>query len=160
MIEIERKFLVVADAWPKGVRQIEITQGYLVRNDGMVLRVRQKGERHFLSVKARIDDRSSYDFEYSIPADDARIMFNHMCVESLVRKTRHEVVQDELMWEIDEFHDENTGLVVAEIELSAVDETFTLPSWLSTEVTSDKRYRNASLAARPFSTWRQETASS
>lgn len=154
MVEIERKFLVVADAWPKGQRQIEITQGYLVRNDGMVLRVRQKAETFFLSVKARIDDRSSYDFEYPIPREDAQIMFRHMCVENLVRKTRHEVKQGGLMWEIDEFHDANQGLVVAEIELPAVDVTFERPSWLSVEVTSDKRYRNASLAKHPFAAWK------
>lgn len=153
MIEIERKFLVDPHGWPRGQRQIQITQGYMVRTDGLVLRVRQKDDDYYLSVKSRIDISSSYDFEYSIPREDARVMFDHMCVDNLVRKTRHEVSVSGMLWEIDEFHDANEGLVVAEIELGSRDLEFVQPDWLAEEVTADTRYRNASLATTPYSRW-------
>ena len=150
MIEIERKFLVIPNRWPVGKRQIKITQGYLMRSDGSVLRVRQKDGVCFLSIKARIDEVSSFDFEYVIPVEDAGVKFEHMCRHGIVRKTRHVVKQGELAWEIDEFHDENHGLVVAEIELPAHDYPFEKPDWLSQEVTTDTRYHNASLAQAPY----------
>jgi len=152
MIEIERKFLVKPSGWPKGQRQIRIVQGYMVRTDGMVVRVRQKDELCFLSLKARIDQRSSYDFEYEIPTEHARAMFDNICV-GCVHKTRHVVEHGALDWEIDEFHDDNHGLVVAEIELPSSEFEFQKPSWLGEEVTEDARYRNASLSQHPYCDW-------
>ena len=59
----------------------------------------------------------------------------------------------ERFFEVDEFHGENEGLVVAEIELGRSDEPFTKPDWLGQEVTGDKRYYNAQLSRHPFKTW-------
>ena len=56
-------------------------------------------------------------------------------------------------FEVDEFHGDNEGLVVAEIELGRSDEPFTKPDWLGQEVTGDKRYYNAQLSRHPFKTW-------
>lgn len=152
MIEIERKFLVVPGEWPRGARQLSIRQGYIVKTDGVVLRVRQKQERYFISVKAKIDSLSSYDFEYEIPPEDACLMFEHMCIGT-VSKTRHEVFINGLLWEIDEFHDANLGLVVAEIELPCKDHKIDRPPWLGREVTGDERYRNVYLSQHPFGKW-------
>ncbi len=153
MIEIERKFLVVTNHWPKGERQIRIRQGYMVNDQGIVVRVRQKNDDFYLSLKAKINTSSSYDFEYLIPADEAETMFENLCSGRVVSKTRHEIMHDGMRWEIDQFHDENDGLVVAEIELP--DEHFepSLPDWVADEVTSDTRYRNARLVTTPYSQW-------
>ncbi len=153
MIEIERKFLVVPEKWPTGDRQIRIRQGYMVNDEGMVVRVRQKDKDYYLSLKAKIDISSSYDFEYQIPAEEAEIMFANLCGGRVVSKTRHEVEFDEMLWEIDEFHGDNQGLVVAEIELPEQAHALNLPDWVTTEVTSDARYRNASLVLKPFTQW-------
>ena len=155
MIEIEKKFLVLPGKWPKGSTQIQIDQGYMVREDGMVIRVRRKNEQCYLSVKAKIDVYSSYDFEYPIPESDAQVMLEHLCTGGIVRKTRHEVRHEDMLWEIDEFHGDNRGLVVAEIELPEQDTDFNLPSWIGEEVTHDSRYRNASLAALPYTHWQE-----
>ena len=56
-------------------------------------------------------------------------------------------------FEVDEFHGENEGLVMAEIELESPDEPFESPSWLGKEVTDDERYYNGYLARNPFKTW-------
>ena len=55
---------------------------------------------------------------------------------------------------MDEFHGENAGLVVAELELTREDEAFERPPWLGAEVTDDRRYLNSSLQSHPFKTWR------
>jgi CYTH domain-containing protein len=54
---------------------------------------------------------------------------------------------------VDEFHGENEGLIVAEIELDDENEEFEIPSWLGKEVTADYRYLNSNLAKNPFSSW-------
>jgi adenylate cyclase len=47
---------------------------------------------------------------------------------------------------VDEFYDDNEGLIIAEIELSSEEETFIKPDWLAVEVTNDKRYYNSYLS--------------
>ena len=73
---------------------------------------------------------------------------------SIIRKTRYVLVYCGYVWEVDEFHDENSGLIVAEIELNSIDETFDLPPWVGEEVTADYRYLNSNLAINPFGKWR------
>lgn len=153
MIEIERKFLVVSGHWPQGQNQIQMRQGYLADQDGLVCRVRQKNDDYYLSLKARIDSVSSYDYEYRIPAEDGITMLEHICTKTPVSKLRHEVSFGGLMWEIDEFQALNNGLVVAEIELPDVTHPLQLPPWVSTEVTEDYRYRNSALYQQPWSQW-------
>lgn len=153
MIEIERRFLVDKQEWPRGNRTIAISQGYLARRDGLVCRVRQKNEVFYLSIKARIDSVSSYDYEYPIPPEDGNVMLSTLCDRPPVSKTRHEVELDNLVWEIDEFHGANEGLIVAEIELPTADYQVQLPTWLSAEITDDERYSNASLYENPWTAW-------
>ena len=62
---------------------------------------------------------------------------------------------DGKVFEVDEFYGENSGLVVAEIELSSEDEAFSRPEWLGEEVTGDRRYYNSMLTMSPYSTWDQ-----
>jgi adenylate cyclase len=52
-----------------------------------------------------------------------------------------------LRWEVDDFSGAHKGLVIAEIEMPNEMAEFERPSWLGEEVTDDKRYYNASLAA-------------
>ena len=57
--------------------------------------------------------------------------------------------------EVDEFHGENEGLVVAEVELHSEDEDYLLPDFINKEdeVTGDRKYYNSQLLKHPFSTW-------
>ena len=153
VVEIERKFLVLPGQWPKGENQIQMRQGYLADQDGLVCRVRQKNDDFYLSLKARIDSVSSYDYEYRIPAEDGITMLEKICTATPVSKLRHEVPINGLTWEIDEFQALNSGLVVAEIELPAADYPLELPQWLGSEVTEDYRYRNSALYQLPWSQW-------
>ena len=42
---------------------------------------------------------------------------------------------------------------MAEIELTAENETFEKPTWLGEEVTNDERYYNAYLSKNSFKSW-------
>ena len=72
---------------------------------------------------------------------------------SAITKTRHLVDYKKHTWEVDEFHGDNVGLIVAEIELDDENEEFEIPPWLGEEVTADYRYLNSNLAKNPFSRW-------
>ena len=153
MIEIERKFLVYKNKWPRSENNIVMRQGYMAQQGNLVCRVRQKNAQFYLSIKASIDKLSSYDYEYPIPSEDGKTMLNKLCDHEPVSKTRHLIKQGDLTWEIDEFHDANEGLVVAEIELPSADHPFDTPEWLGEEVSDDKRYTNYALYCMPHSQW-------
>ena len=157
--EIERKFLVrsdawKADAWRAGATGVHIRQGYLSTSAARSVRVRTAGDRGTLTVKgSKVGPRAS-EFEYSIPLEDARQMLNELCRRPFIEKTRYNIPgPDGHLWEVDEFHAENRGLVVAELELSHEDEAFARPAWLGEEVTDDPRYLNSNLVERPFTIW-------
>ena len=105
-----------------------------------------------LNIKAAVIGAARAEYEYPIPPDDARKLLETLCVGTL-EKVRHYVERDGLTWEIDEFLGANAGLVVAEIELDAVDQEFLHPEWLGRELTDDRRYYNHHLAIHPYSTW-------
>lgn len=159
-IEIERKFLVVGDAWREAAHEVlPMAQGYL--NDAASLdsgtmrssiRVRTSGDRAWLNIKSAGIGSSRQEFEYPVPVEDARALLG-LCVGGTVDKQRHLVRHGAHLWEVDEFLGDNAGLVVAEIELGAVDEAFERPDWLGDEVTNDTRYYNLALATTPYTHW-------
>lgn len=153
-IEIERKFLVKNDDWRALASPYRITQGYLCREPDRVVRVRLFGELGFITIKGRKTGISRTEFEYAIPATDARDLLS-ICKPTIIDKTRHLLKIAEFTWEIDEFHGDNFGLIVAEIELSSEDTDFARPHWLGSEVSSDPRYTNSHLSEHPFSTWKE-----
>jgi len=153
VIEIERKFLLKGTAWPKADRKIRMRSGYLARRDNLVCRVRQKDEAFYFSLKARIDLQSSYDFEYPVPDADGRVMLDKLCDRPPVSKTRHVIKVGDLEWEVDEFHEQNDGLIVAEIELPSDDYPLQVPDWVGQEVTGEGRYTNYALYQNPWCDW-------
>ena len=86
----------------------------------------------------------------------ANEIIENLCKKPVINKTRHYVTHGNHTWEIDEFHNENQGLIVAEIELTTLDEEFTKPNWIGNEVTNDLRYYNNNLANNPYSEWTKD----
>ena len=76
-----------------------------------------------------------------------------LCLRPLIEKVRYVVEYHGKRWEVDEFHGDNEGLILAEIELSREDEPFDLPPWIGQEVSQDARYYNANLVEHPFTQW-------
>ncbi len=154
-MEIERKFLLISDAWRDGVLGTErMVQGYLAEGPACSVRVRIAGERADLNLKGITIGASRSEFEYPLPLADGRYMLDHYCGERTVEKLRHYLDFDGRRWEIDEFLGRNAGLVVAEIELEAEEADFRRPPWLGCEVTGDERYYNLMLADRPYGSWK------
>ncbi|MDF3034750.1 MAG: adenylate cyclase [Paucimonas sp.] len=151
--EIERKFLVQGESWKRLAEPVLIMQGYLSSDPARTVRVRLEAEKGTLTVKGPVSGVSRGEWEYSIPAKDARELLETLCHTPLIHKHRYRIPADGLMWEIDEFFGDNAGLVVAEIELSAEDQQFELPAWLGEEVSGDPRYFNSNLLRHPYSQW-------
>jgi adenylate cyclase len=151
--EIERKFLVAGVAWKDGATGTLIRQGYLSSVSERTVRVRVAGGRAFLTIKGVNRGVTRTEFEYPIPVDDAEAMLDALCGRPLIEKTRWVVPFKGFTWEVDEFHGENAGLVVAEVELPTAETKPALPPWVREEVSSDPRYFNSNLAKKPFTTW-------
>ena len=153
--EIERKFLIDLKQVTLPSNGIEIRQGYLPlsENNKTVVRVRIKGDEASLAVKGENVGPVRPEFEYTIPFDDAVTMLDTLCQRPLIEKTRYEIPLGNHLWEIDVFHGDNDGLVVAEIELTDEHDQFKLPDWLSGEVTDDPRYYNSNLLQNPYKNW-------
>ena len=154
LLEIERKFLVCGDYKASAYKSLRISQGYLCSDPARTVRVRLKDDKGFLTVKGAGDESgmSRFEWEKEISADDAKALLE-ICEPGAIDKTRHLVKAGDHTYEVDEFHGDNEGLTVAEIELSDETEDFERPSWLGKEVTGDAKYYNSALAKHPFKTW-------
>lgn len=152
--EIERKFLLADEGWRGHVsRSRRLCQGYLVAGERASVRVRAAGEKAWLNIKGGGLVAVRDEFEYGIPVDDALELLDKLATPPLIDKTRHFVELGGFEWEIDEFHGDNEGLIVAEIELEDIAQAFTRPTWLGAEVTHLHRYYNVSLVTHPFKDW-------
>lgn len=152
-VEIERKFLVTGDGWREGAGEL-FKQGYLCADSKRSVRVRRTSKGAKLTIKGVQDSLvSRYEFEYDIPVADADSILASLCIQPIIEKTRYRVTVGAHLWEVDEFHGANAGLVVAEIELTSEDEVFNKPAWVGKEVSDDPRYLNSSLATKPYSSW-------
>jgi len=153
-VEIERKFLVSGDFRHEAKVSVHVMQGYLGSSRGRTVRVRVMGDRGFLTVKGTVSESgmSRSEWEYEIPEDEAKDMLK-LCVEGVIDKTRWLVPYAGHMFEVDVFHGENEGLVVAEVELASENEHFDRPEWLGEEVTGDARYYNSMLMKKPYRRW-------
>ncbi len=153
-LEIERKFLVCGEFMDDAINSSDIIQGYLSHDPDRTVRVRIRDDRGFVTVKGKSGESGMdrYEWEKEIPVDDARELLR-LCDHSPVMKTRFIVPFRGHNFEVDVFHGENEGLIMAELELCSVNEEFAKPEWLGEEVTSDPRYYNSSLAVKPFSRW-------
>jgi adenylate cyclase len=153
-LEIERKYLVDHVKWscldkPKG----EVyRQGYLLTAPDKTIRVRMTPDKAFFTIKGSNVGAVRHEFEYEIPLDDAQALLDQFAVAEL-SKRRFKIEKAGKVWEVDEFHGANHGLIVAEIELDHEHEVFELPDWVVAEVTGQEQYYNSSLSQRPYSTW-------
>jgi adenylate cyclase len=145
-VETERKFLVKGEFRHLAVRKSEIIQTYLTIDRDKTIRVRIIGDRSFLTIKSRPFRNliSRHEWETEIPVKDAREMME-ICLPGKVVKTRYLIPYGDQIFEVDEFHDKNEGLVIAELELSSESDHYEKPVWLGEEVTGKPEYYNANL---------------
>lgn len=153
-LEIERKFLVAGDFRPFAKNATRIIQGYLSSIPERTVRVRIKDNQGFLTVKGKGSKSGTTRFEWEkeISAEEAQELIA-MCEPGVIDKTRYLVEAGRHTFEVDEFHGDNQGLIVAEVELASEDEAFERPLWLAEEVTGDERYYNSMLMVNPYRNW-------
>ena len=150
-VEIERKFLVIGDAW-RSAPSLLIRQGYLNRDPQRTVRVRTSDDQAWVTVKGLTRGATRAEFEYPIPVGDAESLLE-LCEKPILEKRRYMIRHGSQIWEVDEFLGDNAGLVVAEAEVEHEGTDLELPPWIGDEVTSEPRYYNSSLSIKPFKDW-------
>jgi CYTH domain-containing protein len=145
-VEIERKFLVDQEKWlaHKPDEGMRIMQGYLFSSPEKTIRVRIKGKQGFITIKGKTENISRLEYEYEIPENEAKELLNTFCPKK-IDKVRYELKCDGFVWEIDEFTSPNSGLILAEIELSDENEVFKRPEWVGEEVSGQTKYYNSNM---------------
>ncbi len=155
MIEIERKFLVTSkDFINESHVHFEIAQGYLNSHSERTVRIRIKSDKGFLTIKGKGNESglSRFEWEQEIPLDEAKKLLQ-LCEKGVIEKTRYNIRKGIHIFEVDVFHGQNEGLIIAEIELSNEDEHFEKPEWIGKEVTNIESYYNAYISQKPYAEW-------
>lgn len=155
--EIERKFLVKGEYKHEAFEAVRITQGYLCAAQGRSVRIRIKGEKGYITIKGKrnVSGVSCFEWEREISVEDAKSLLE-LAEPGVVEKMRFLVknTDGKHTWEVDEFHGDNEGLTIAEIELSDENEPFDKPVWLGEEVTGNPKYYNSMLKRNPYKNWK------
>jgi adenylate cyclase len=153
-VEIERKFLVDTEKWQQAVKPAGTyyRQGYLLIEDKRTIRVRVTDKQAFITIKGATAGISRKEFEYEIPVADGTELLNGFAI-SEIEKIRYRLYFGNKLWEIDDFLGDNSGLLVAEIELQQENEGFDLPDWITLEVSHDAKYYNSNLSKNPYKNW-------
>jgi CYTH domain-containing protein len=153
--EIERKFLVLDDSYKhEAFSNSHIRQGYICSERGRTVRIRIRDEKAFITIKGPSIDGglSRYEFEQEIPLSDANHLMT-LCEPGVIDKTRWLVKSGDHTFEVDEFHGENEGLVMAEVELKSATDEPIIPHFIGKEVTGDRRFYNSQLRLCPYRSW-------
>ena len=146
-MEIERKFLVKKEEIPSlsSYPFHEIEQGYLCTSP--VVRIRRQDEEYYLTYKsAGLLARE----EYNLPL--TREAYEHLRPKAdgiVISKTRYLIPEKEgLTIELDIFHGEYEGLLLAEVEFSSEEEahSYQPPTWFLEDVTYSPRYHNINMS--------------
>jgi len=154
-LEIERKFLVrKGDAFKRAASSFyHIQQGYIPAK-GATVRIRVRDEEAFLTIKSHSSNGglARYEFEKVISLEEAQQLML-LCEPGVIDKHRYLVPFEGHTFEIDEFHGDNEGLVLAEVELGSEGEAFAKPDFLGLEVTGDRHFYNSQMRRNPFKLW-------
>ncbi len=146
--EIERKFIVKNDIWENFKKPAPsfIRQGYLLITDETTIRVRYTETKGTITIKGKLQGISRDEYEYEIPLDEAKEILENHCPKTL-SKNRYKIPVGSMVWEVDEYIDILSGLIIAEVELANEDQKIDiLPEWIGQEVTMDIKFSNAFLA--------------
>jgi len=149
-MEIERKFVLgrVPDDMIAGCRGEQIRQGYLLHDENSELRIRQRDDHYWMTVKQGTG-LSRFEQECEIPETQFNMLWP-LTEGRRIEKTRYSVPVGEHLFEIDLFSGALSRLIVLEIEFPDVEtsQLFTQPDFIAREVTEDRSYKNAVLAHR------------
>ena len=156
-LEIERRFLVKGNEWRNiSCNAQYLRQGYLttsIKNWTVRIRIEEE-EKAWLTLKFPAQRISRHEFEYLIPVKDAQEIWKK--TPHKIFKTRYKLNLEEGDWIIDCFEENNSPLVIAEVELISADQEVKVPHWCLHEITHNNQLTNAALAQKPISHWPRE----
>lgn len=152
--EIERKFLVCGEYKTKAYKSVRITQGYILSDKRKSVRIRITNEKAFITIKGESseDGLSRFEWEKEIDINEAKELLK-LRSDNFIDKTRYLIKHGNHTIEVDEFHGDNEGLVIAEVELKSETDTFLKPDYLGEEVTGISKYYNSQLTKNPYTLW-------
>ena len=146
-MEIERKYLIEKEQLPKNLSDYpfhRIEQGYLCTSP--VVRIRRQDDEYFLTYKSKgLMARE----EYNLPLTQEA--YEHLKSKAdglVISKTRYLIPEKNgLTIELDVFHKDYEGLLLAEVEFPSIEEAnaFTPPDWFDQDVTKNPAYHNSNL---------------
>ncbi len=165
--EIEHKFLVTSDRFKELGKGTLYRQGYIPTRNGKTVRIRLAGTQGYVTFKDHAIGLTRNEYEYPVPESDAKEMLELLCEKPQIEKTRYIIPNvkgnlpdgtpiEGLHWEVDVFHGDNEGLVLAEIEIPCEEAVFEIPDWIGADVSDDRRYRNNALCRHPYKEWTEE----
>lgn len=151
-MEIERKFLIDPEKIPYDLNLLdkyEITQSYI--NFSPEIRIRKVDDsRFYMTVKANVDPDGLIREERNFWITEEE--YNNLYKKkegNTIYKTRYQGIDEHRrIFAIDIFKGDLEGLAYYEMEFRTEElaRSYTPPDWVGKEVTSDKRYKNGSLA--------------
>ncbi len=146
--EIERKFLVVSEAYQKeAIQKTNIIQAFLNKDPERTVRIRINDDKGWITVKGKstADGLTRLEWEKEIPIYEAKQLLK-LCLPLPIHKTRYKVPFDVFTIEVDVFKKQHEGLVIAEIEIPEENILVPkLPNWVGLEVTGNTTYYNSQL---------------
>ena len=147
-MEIERKFLISKENLPENLDSYphhKLEQGYL--STAPVVRIRKEDDNYYLTYKSKgLMTRE----EYNLPL--TKESYEHMRPKAdgiLISKTRYLISEkDGLTIELDVFHDDYEGLLLAEVEFDSEEKanSYKPPAWFGEDVTYSTAYHNSTLS--------------
>lgn len=136
------------------IRSLLCIGDFVYSSKGTTIRVRVSANGDgILTLKGRGTGISRPEYEYPINPEYAAEIVRNRSIASITKARYKFPAGNGLVWELDEFYGDNTGLYVAEIEMPAEDTEFVRPDWLGEEVTDDFDFTNVHLSRSPFKTW-------
>ena len=155
--EIERKFLVSdwEDIFKNDFDSFDIQQAYINKFVRVRIIVRKNAKyvmKAYLTIKFEKRGIVRQEFEFPIPIEDAQEIITKF-KKYYIDKTRYVFDYKGKTWEVDDFHGDNDGLSIAEIELESEDEEIEIPPGIGEEVTGDLRYYNAYISCNSYKNW-------
>lgn len=147
-MEIERKFLIDKEQIPGDLADYpfhQIEQGYLCT--APVVRIRRQDHDYYLTYKSSgLMARE----EYNLPL--TKEAYEHLKPKAdgiVIEKTRYLIPEhDGLTIELDVFHADYEGLMLAEVEFPSEEaaKAYNPPDWFTEDVTWSSQYHNSTLS--------------
>ena len=152
-MEIEKKYLV--ERLPEHLEEYEraeLEQCYLCGNP--TLRIRRRDEDYIFTYKSHVDDagqKSALCVAEEWEAPLTREAYEHLREKAdgkRITKTRYRIPYQRYTIELDVFHGEYEGFLLAEVEFPTVAEgdAFVPPEWFGKDVSGDYHYSNSYLS--------------